>query len=130
MLAADKDELAELVERCTVFAKVTPQQKMAVVAALQAAGHIVGFLGDGNNDALALRKADVGVSVDSGASVSVPFKPWLRKGLKDLHMWFHLQWSSAKLCRNFSSARRRPLSVTDDTSILVCYDCNLNQCLR
>ena len=85
MLAADKDELAELVERCTIFAKVTPQQKMAVVAALQAAGHIVGFLGDGNNDALALRKADVGVSVDSGASVSMPFNPWLCKALDDLH---------------------------------------------
>ncbi len=75
MLAADKDELAELVESCTVFAKVTPQQKMAIVAALQAAGHVVAFLGDGNNDALALRKADVGISVDSGASVSVPSKP-------------------------------------------------------
>lgn len=72
MLAADKDELAKLVQRCTVFAKVTPQQKMAVVAALQAANHIVGFLGDGNNDALALRKADVGVSVDSGALVLCP----------------------------------------------------------
>ncbi len=41
LLAADRDELAELVERCTVFAKVMPQQKKAIVAALQAAGHIV-----------------------------------------------------------------------------------------
>lgn len=46
--------------------QVTPQQKMAVVAGLQRADHIVGFLGDGTNDALALRKADVGISVDSG----------------------------------------------------------------
>ena len=106
MLAADKDELAELVERCTVFAKVTPQQKMAIVAALQAAGHIVGFLGDGNNDALALRKADVGISVDSGASVCGPFKPWLRIALKDLHTCFHVQWFNAKLSRNFLPATR------------------------
>lgn len=67
LLAAEKDEFAALIERCTVFAKVDPQQKMAVVAALQRADHIVGFLGDGTNDALALRKADVGISVDSGA---------------------------------------------------------------
>jgi len=98
LLAADKDELAKLVERCTVFAKVTPQQKMAVVAALQAAGHIVGFLGDGNNDALALRKADVGVSVDSGASVSVHFKPWLRKAAQLYHIKATLEQSSAAIC--------------------------------
>lgn len=66
LLAAEKEDLAELIEHCTVFAKVTPQQKMSIVAGLQSKGHIVGFLGDGNNDALALRKADVGVSVDSG----------------------------------------------------------------
>lgn len=47
-------------------AQVNPQQKMAVVAVLQRADHIVGFLGDGTNDALALRKADVGISVNSG----------------------------------------------------------------
>lgn len=84
MLAADKDELAKLVEHCTVFAKVTPQQKMAIVAALQAAGHIVAFLGDGNNDALALRKADVGISVDSGTFVFLPSH--LSKARNDLHM--------------------------------------------
>jgi Mg2+-importing ATPase len=67
MLSAEKDDLTALIERCTVFAKVTPQQKMAIVAALQRNDHIVGFLGDGTNDALALRKADVGISVDSGA---------------------------------------------------------------
>ena len=65
-MAAEKEDFAELIEHCTVFAKVTPQQKMSIVAGLQSKGHIVGFLGDGNNDALALRKADVGVSVDSG----------------------------------------------------------------
>ena len=76
LLAAEKEDLAELIERCTVFAKVTPQQKMAIVAGLQRAGHIVGFLGDGNNDALALRKADVGVSVDSGESQEISSGAW------------------------------------------------------
>jgi Mg2+-importing ATPase len=66
LMACDDGELAALVARCSVFAKVTPQQKMRIVGALQARDHIVGFLGDGTNDALALRKADVGVSVNSG----------------------------------------------------------------
>ncbi|BDA47243.1 probable magnesium-transporting ATPase, P-type 1 [Coccomyxa sp. Obi] len=70
LLAAEKDDFAELIERCTVFAKVNPQQKMAIVAGLQRADHIVGFLGDGTNDALALRKADVGISVDSGTDTA------------------------------------------------------------
>lgn len=71
LLAAEKDELSDMIERCTVFAKVTPQQKMAIVAGLQKNSHIVGFLGDGTNDALALCKADVGVSVDSGVLTSL-----------------------------------------------------------
>lgn len=72
LLAAEKEDLAELIEHCTVFAKVTPQQKMSIVTGLQSKGHIVGFLGDGNNDAPALRKADVGVSVDSVSFIYMP----------------------------------------------------------
>lgn len=45
---------------------MTCQQKVQIVAMLQQHDHIVGFLGDGTNDALTLRKGDVGVSVDSG----------------------------------------------------------------
>lgn len=67
LLAAEQDQLAAIVESCTVFAKVSPQQKMLIVTTLQQQGHAVGFLGDGTNDALAIRKADVGVSVESGA---------------------------------------------------------------
>ncbi|VVB98766.1 Potassium-transporting ATPase ATP-binding subunit [uncultured archaeon] len=51
--------------KCNVFARLTPEQKMKVVAALNKEGHIVGFLGDGINDAPALRAADVGISVYS-----------------------------------------------------------------
>lgn len=64
--AAESDMLPLLIEKCTVFAKITPQQKYLIVETLQRQHHIVGFLGDGTNDALALRKADVGVSVNSG----------------------------------------------------------------
>lgn len=46
--------------------QVTPQQKMAVIDSLQKQKHVCGFMGDGTNDGLALRKADVGICVDSG----------------------------------------------------------------
>ena len=58
------------VEQRTVFAKLTPLQKSRVLKALQANGHTVGFLGDGINDAPALRDADVGISVDSGTDIA------------------------------------------------------------
>ncbi|MGS0891399.1 magnesium-translocating P-type ATPase [Burkholderia stagnalis] len=68
--ALDDATLAQAVERTTVFAKLTPLQKARIVKALQANGHTVGFLGDGINDAPALRDADVGISVDSGADIA------------------------------------------------------------
>lgn len=68
--ALDDVELEKVVERTTVFAKLTPLQKARIVKALQANGHTVGFLGDGINDAPALRDADVGISVDSGADIA------------------------------------------------------------
>ncbi|WDD92066.1 magnesium-translocating P-type ATPase [Burkholderia sp. FERM BP-3421] len=66
----DDATLSQVVERATVFAKLTPLQKARIVKALQANGHTVGFLGDGINDAPALRDADVGISVDSGADIA------------------------------------------------------------
>jgi Mg2+-importing ATPase len=62
--------LAEHAEAGSVFAKVTPQQKADIIRALQDAGHVVGYLGDGINDSIALKRADVGISVDSGAAIA------------------------------------------------------------
>jgi len=59
-----------VVKRYNVFARVTPEQKHQIVAALELADHVVGFLGDGINDAPALRAADVGISVDSGVGIA------------------------------------------------------------
>lgn len=64
------DEFDAVVRTCKVFAKLTPGQKAMVVGSLRKSGHCVGMLGDGINDCIALRKADVGISVDSGASVA------------------------------------------------------------
>ncbi|WP_405791025.1 magnesium-translocating P-type ATPase [Streptomyces sp. NBC_00029] len=63
-------ELRALAVRTTVFAKVNPVQKARIVRALQAEGHTVGFLGDGINDAAALRDADVGISVDTAVDIA------------------------------------------------------------
>jgi Mg2+-importing ATPase len=59
-----------MVEKNTIFAKLSPMQKSRVIIALKAAGHTVGFLGDGINDAPALRVADVGISVDTAADIA------------------------------------------------------------
>jgi Mg2+-importing ATPase len=66
----DDAALTDLAERTTIFAKLSPNQKARVVRVLKANGHTVGFLGDGINDATALREADVGISVDSAVDVA------------------------------------------------------------
>ena len=62
--------LGPLAERTDVFARVSPRQKLRIVLALKGRGHVVGFLGDGINDAPALHAADVGISVADAADVA------------------------------------------------------------
>ena len=70
-IASMRDEaLWHNAERTDVFAEVDPQQKERIVRALQHRGHAVGYLGDGINDAPALRAADVGISVDGAVDVA------------------------------------------------------------
>jgi Mg2+-importing ATPase len=63
-------DLETAVEGVTVFAKLSPAHKQRIIRALQSHGHVVGFLGDGINDAPALRAADVGISVDSAVDIA------------------------------------------------------------
>ncbi len=63
-------ELEERVEDTDVFAKLTPDQKTRVVTALRNRGHVVGFMGDGINDASAMKAADVGISVDTAVDIA------------------------------------------------------------
>ena len=64
------EELAAAVEAVDVFARLSPAHKKRVVQALQKKGHVVGFMGDGINDAPALRAADVGISVDTAVDIA------------------------------------------------------------
>jgi Mg2+-importing ATPase len=63
-------ELAEAASATSVFARLAPAHKERIIRALQSKGHVVGFLGDGINDAPALKAADVGISVDSAVDIA------------------------------------------------------------
>lgn len=75
ILGKDIDEMSDkqiqkVVEECDVFARMNPMQKERVVKALKKNGHVVGYMGDGVNDAPSLHSADVGISVNTAADVA------------------------------------------------------------
>ena len=67
---ASDEELRKVVDRTTIFTKLTPLQKSRIINCLKANGHTVGYLGDGINDAPALREADIGISVDTAVDIA------------------------------------------------------------
>jgi len=69
-LPTNQDEMAKSLDKGTVFGRVTPQQKRDMVGALQSRGHTVAMTGDGVNDVLALKDADIGVSMGSGSEAT------------------------------------------------------------
>ncbi|MBC7365323.1 MAG: magnesium-translocating P-type ATPase, partial [Undibacterium sp.] len=70
LAALDDAAFAREVEAANVLARLTPDQKEKVIKTLRAAGHVVGFMGDGINDVLAMKAADVGISVDTAVDVA------------------------------------------------------------
>jgi Mg2+-importing ATPase len=70
LVGLNEDQLGELAEKHDVFARLSPAQKESLITALQKRGHVVGYMGDGINDAPSMRVADVGISVDTAVDVA------------------------------------------------------------
>lgn len=68
--AMTEQDLGARVEGTTIFAKLSPLQKSRIIKVLRGRGHVVGFMGDGINDAAALREADIGISVDTAVDIA------------------------------------------------------------
>jgi Mg2+-importing ATPase len=70
LIGLSEEQFSKVAENHTVFARLSPSQKEEIIRALQRGGHVVGFLGDGINDAPAMKAADVGISVDTAVDVA------------------------------------------------------------
>ena len=70
LIHLNEEQLGDLAEKTSVFARLSPAQKESIILALQKRGHVVGYMGDGINEALSMRVADVGISVDTAVDVA------------------------------------------------------------
>lgn len=68
--AMNDEQLADACKNCDIFSKLSPYQKQRVVKMIQSKGHIVGYMGDGINDSLPLKQADIGISVDNAVDIA------------------------------------------------------------
>ena len=95
LVSMDAARLTQVSEETTIFGRLTPQQKVQLVQALRSRGHYVAMIGDGVNDVLALKQANLGIALQSGSSAS--------RGVADIVL---LQNSFAALPRVFSEGQR------------------------
>jgi Cu+-exporting ATPase len=86
--ALNDHDLELAVKKCSVFAKLSPDNKQRIIHALQDAGHTVGYIGDGINDAPALAKATIGISLSNASHIAIQSAQviLMNQGLKNLPM--------------------------------------------
>ena len=101
----DETTLKEAVKDTTLFSKLTPLQKTQIISLLQEQGNTVGFLGDGINDAGALRQSDIGISVDSAVDIAKEIKQRIRQ---ELHLVASAGISYNKFLAKIASDYRKP----------------------
>jgi Mg2+-importing ATPase len=70
LIGLNEEQIGEMAEKNDVFARLSPTQKESIITALQKRGHVIGYMGDGINDAPSMRAADVGISVDTAVDVA------------------------------------------------------------
>ncbi len=120
------DEIKDVVKTCKVFAKLTPSQKAQVVTSLQNGGENVGMLGDGVNDCVALRFADVGISVDTGAAVAKSCADgtsrsqgtYSHSDVASSHSHSEAAWYHCRLCHCWSTYSRKHDQIHQDGRFL------------
>ena len=120
----DDEQLAEAVLKTTLFARVSQAHKQRIIQSLQSQKHIVGFMGDGINDAPALRAADVGISVDTAVDIA--------KESADMILLLHrLGARSSLLLVIFQALKRQPGKNGDGSTLFAqFFQTNRSNCDR
>lgn len=130
--ALNDDELAELAKRTTLFARLAPLHKERIVTLLKREGHVVGFMGDGINDAPALRAADIGISVDGAVDIAREAADiiLLEKSLMVLEEGLLKAAGPSPICSSTSKWPPAPTSVTSSACWSPAPSCRSCRCCR
>ena len=108
------EELRHVADGITIFSRVTPEQKQRIIRALRENGHVVAYMGDGVNDVLSLKEADVSISVQNAVDVAKQTADiiLLKKGLHEITKGSSRAGKRSPTRSNISRWRFHPTSAT------------------